>query len=46
MMTPPNIEAHFEMRREQITLPARLFAVVDALLFAEASDAPPLRRAN
>ncbi|MFG7111304.1 DUF4123 domain-containing protein, partial [Burkholderia pseudomallei] len=46
MMTPPNIEAHFEMRRQQITLPARLFAVVDALLFAEASDAPPLRRAN
>ncbi|WP_143294699.1 DUF4123 domain-containing protein, partial [Burkholderia pseudomallei] len=46
MMTPPNIEAHFEMRRQQITLPARLFAVVDALLFAEASDAPALRRAN
>ncbi|WP_029444676.1 DUF4123 domain-containing protein, partial [Burkholderia pseudomallei] len=46
MMTPPNIKAHFEMRRQQITLPARLFAVVDALLFAEASDAPPLRRAN
>lgn len=46
MMTPPNIEAHFEMRRQQITLPSRLFAMVDALLFAEASDAPPLRRAN
>ncbi|AIP39972.1 hypothetical protein BFR06_11430 [Burkholderia pseudomallei] len=46
MMTPPNIEAHFEMRRQQITLPARLFAVIDALLFAEASDAPALRRAN
>ncbi|AIO67030.1 DUF4123 domain-containing protein [Burkholderia oklahomensis] len=45
-MTPPTIEAHFEMRRQQITLPARLFTVVDALLFAEASDAPPLRRAN
>ncbi|MBO7885461.1 DUF4123 domain-containing protein, partial [Burkholderia pseudomallei] len=45
MMTPPSINAHFEMRRQQITLPARLFAMVDALLFAEASDAPPLRRA-
>ncbi|MBO7885458.1 DUF4123 domain-containing protein, partial [Burkholderia pseudomallei] len=44
MMTPPNIEAHFEMRRQQITLPSRLFAMVDALLFAEASDAPALRR--
>ncbi|NVI16569.1 DUF4123 domain-containing protein, partial [Burkholderia pseudomallei] len=45
-MTQPSINAHFEMRRQQITLPTRLFAVVDALLFAEASDAPPLRRSN
>ncbi|CAJ3615660.1 Uncharacterised protein [Burkholderia pseudomallei] len=45
-MTPPAIEAHFDARRSPITLPVRLFAVVDALLFVEASDVPPLRRAD
>ncbi|QDH29726.1 DUF4123 domain-containing protein, partial [Burkholderia pseudomallei] len=33
-MTQPSINAHFEMRRQQITLPTRLFAVVAAPLFS------------
>jgi hypothetical protein len=42
-MTPPSIESWLAQRRQQITLPTRLYALIDGLLYRELGGSPPDR---
>jgi len=42
-MTSPNIESYFATRRQQITTPTRLYALVDGLLYKEIGGCLPDR---
>ena len=43
-MAPSKIEQYFAQRQPQISLPVRLYALVDALLYARAHSSPALER--
>lgn len=43
-MAPSKIEQYFAQRQPQISLPVRLYALVDALLYARAPGSPALER--
>jgi aromatic ring-cleaving dioxygenase len=45
-MTTSKIHAFFVQRQRQISLPVRLYALVDGLLYNSADDATPLARSN
>ncbi|WP_321865377.1 DUF4123 domain-containing protein [Paraburkholderia tropica] len=44
-MSAPTIESHFAARQQQISLPVRLYALVDGLLHAEVAGGSPERSA-
>lgn len=45
-MTTSKIHAFFAERQQQISLPVRLYALVDGLLYTSAGDTSPLARSN